>query len=216
MRTKFDEQLTLLNHELIHMGAMCEEGIALAEKSLTTGDMELAARIAPLSEELNHMERTVENLCMRLLLQQQPVAGDLRHISAALKMITDMDRIGTQAEDIAEIVQCMKKDLAQRLPLLDEMARATIHMVTGSVDAFVEQDINLAKKVIDGDDEVDAYFDQVRTALVSLIAENPARGEDVLDLLMIAKYFERIGDHAVNIAEWVVYSVTGLHKGEHS
>ena len=213
MRTKFDEQLSTLNHDLIRMGSICEEVIALAAKALVSGDLELAHKIGPLSLELAQMERSVETLCLKLLLQQQPVASDLRHISSALKMITDMDRIGVQAEDIAELVTFMKPNQHRNLELIREMARFTIHMVTGSVDAFVAQNAQYAQQVIDQDDVVDDYFLKVKSSLIELLTKHPEEGQEALDLLMIAKYFERIGDHAVNIAEWVIFSVTGSHKG---
>ena len=214
MRRQFDQQLALLNRELIEMGALCEEVIALASKALTEGDPDLAARVAPLDTEIDQKERTIESLCLKLLLQQQPVARDLRQISAALKMITDMERIGDQAEDIAEIVAFLKGRQAENDGLLKKMAEAVIQMVTESVDAYVKCDIILAKKVLAADDTVDDYFAQVKQSLIGKIAENPDDGEYALDLLMIAKYFERIGDHATNIAEWVIYSVTGVHKDE--
>ena len=212
MRNRFDEQLALLKKELIEMGALCEEVIAKASEALTRGDVALAAKVAPLDEQIDQKERDIEALCLRLLLQQQPVARDLRKISAALKMITDMERIGDQAEDIAEIVTFLKGRTGQNDDLLREMARSTIKMVTESVDAFVKHDIMLAEKVVAYDDVVDNYFEQVKDELIARIAENPDDGEYALDLLMIAKYFERIGDHAVNIAEWVMFSVTGVHK----
>lgn len=211
MRSHFDEQLAQLNRELTEMGALCEEAIALATKSLVDCDKTLAARIAPLDGEIDQKERGIESLCLKLLLQQQPVARDLRQISAALKMITDMERIGDQAEDIAEIVTYMECECSESL-LLREMAKATIKMVTESVDAYVRRDIELAERVIAEDDIVDDYFSRVKRELIAQIAENPSGGEQTLDLLMIAKYFERIGDHAVNIAEWVIFSVTGIHK----
>ena len=211
MRNKFDEQLAQLNHEMIEMGALCEEVIALSSRGLTE-DKALAARVAPLDSEIDHKEREIENLCLKLLLQQQPVARDLRQISAALKMITDMERIGDQAEDIAEIIAFLDGRQAENNALLKEMAKAVIQMVTESVDAYVKCDIILAKKVIAADDIVDAQF--VKQSLIGRIAEQPADGEYALDLLMIAKYYERIGDHATNIAEWVIYSVTGVHKEE--
>ena len=214
MRRQFDQQLALLNRELIEMGALCEEVIALASKALTEGDPALAARVAPLDTEIDQKERTIESLCLKLLLQQQPVARDLRQISAALKMITDMERIGDQAEDIAEIVAFLKGRQAENDGLLKKMAEAVIQMVTESVDAYVKCDIILAKKVLAADDTVDDYFAQVKQSLIGKIAKNPDDGEYALDLLMIAKYFERIGDHATNIAEWVIYSVTGVHKDE--
>jgi len=212
MRSRFDEQLELLNAEMIRMGAMCEEVIALAASALVKGDTETAARIAPLDKEIDQKERDIENLCMKLLLQQQPVARDLRQISAALKMITDMERIGDQAEDIAEIITFLNGRTAEEHSQIREMAKAAIKMVTDSVDAYVKHDTELAEQVIAYDDVVDEYFDSVKTNLIGMIAENPTDGEYALDLLMIAKYFERIGDHATNIAEWVLYSVTGIHK----
>lgn len=212
MRNRFDEQLAQLKKELIEMGALCEEVIAKASEALTRGDVALAAKVAPLDAQIDRKERDIESLCLRLLLQQQPVARDLRKISAALKMITDMERIGDQAEDIAEIVTFLKGRTGQNDDLLREMARSTIKMVTESVDAFVKHDIMLAEKVVAYDDVVDNYFEQVKDELIARIAENPDDGEYALDLLMIAKYFERIGDHAVNIAEWVIFSVTGVHK----
>ena len=214
MRSRFDEQLKLLNKELIEMGAMCEEVIALAAKALLDGDGSLAEKVEPLDTEIDQMERDIEAMCLKLLLQQQPVARDLRQISAALKMITDMERIGDQAADIAEIIMFLKGRSCENCAAIGEMGRATIKMVTDSVDAFVRRDTGLAESVIRYDDVVDDYFLKVKTALISLIAEKPDDGEYALDLLMIAKYFERIGDHAVNIAEWVVFSVTGVHKGE--
>ena len=212
MRNRFDEQLFELNREIIEMGAMCEEAIASAAKALSTGDMALAAKVRENSSAIDQMERDIESRCMKLLLHQQPVARDLRLISAALKMITDMERIGDQAEDIAEIVTFLNGRTMEGMELIEEMARETIEMVTASVDAFVKKDIALAQKVIDQDDIVDDYFSRVKCGIISLITENHADGEFALDLLMIAKYFERIGDHATNIAEWVIYSVTGTHK----
>lgn len=214
MRTKFDEQLATLNRSLIQMGSTCEEAIALAAKALVNRDIELAHKISPLSDELDQMERSVESLCLKMLLQQQPVASDLRHISAALKMITDMKRIGDQAEDIGEIVTVMNQEIDYDFTLINEMAKAVIYMVTGSVDAFVHQDVDEATDVVDSDDVVDDYFLKVKSSLIAMITKNPEDGQDALDLLMIAKYFERIGDHAVNVAQWVIFSVAGLHKGE--
>ena len=206
------EQLAQLERELIEMGALCEESIALAAKSL--GDGSLARQVAPLDTEIDRKERDIESLCLRLLLQQQPVARDLRQISAALKMITDMERIGDQAEDIAEIIAFLEDRQAENDAVFREMARAVIQMVTESVDAYVKCDIILAKKVIADDDYVDDCFARIKQSLISRIAAAPTEGEYALDLLMIAKYYERIGDHATNIAEWVIYSVTGVHKDE--
>lgn len=221
MRSKFDEQLAQLNKDLTQMGAMCEEAIALAVTALSEGNSKNAAKVAPLDTEIDQMERDIESLCLKLLLQQQPVAHDLRQISAALKMVTDMERIGDQASDIAEIVGFLNQNAAKRgehgidtsgsYNLIRQMAIATIKMVTESVEAYVKHDVTLAKETISHDDVVDSYFTQVKTALIRMVAQNPDDGEYILDLLMIAKYFERIGDHAVNIAEWVVFSVTGEH-----
>ena len=214
MRSRFDEQLAQLNREMIEMGAQCEEVIALASKALTEADMKLAAKVAPLSADIDRKEREIEALCLRLLLQQQPVARDLRQISAALKMITDLERIGDQAEEIADIIGFIDGHNPEDYVTLTEMAKAAIHMVTESIDAYVKHDTILAEKVVDEDDIVDEYFLQVKSKLIAKIAENPDDGEYALDLLMIAKYFERIGDHAVNIAEWVIFAVTGVHKGD--
>ena len=214
MRSRFDEQLAILNRELIEMGALCEEAIALAAKALTDKDKTMAAKVAAMDAEIDQKERTIESMCLKLLLQQQPVARDLRQISAALKMITDMERIGDQAEDISEIVITLDGRYAENSALLKGMAESTIQMVTESVDAYVKRDTALAQQVIKMDDIVDDYFDQVKAELISKIAGEPADGEYALDLLMIAKYLERIGDHAVNIAEWVIFSVTGRHGEE--
>lgn len=214
MRSRFDEQLAILNRELIEMGALCEEAIALAAKALTDKDKSMASKVAAMDAEIDQKERNIESMCLKLLLQQQPVAKDLRQISAALKMITDMERIGDQAEDISEIVITLDGRYAENSALLKGMAESTIQMVTESVDAYVKRDTALAQQVIKMDDIVDDYFDQVKAELISKIAGEPADGEYALDLLMIAKYLERNGDHAVNIAEWVIFSVTGRHGEE--
>ena len=212
MRNRFDEQLFELNRELIEMGSLCEEVIASAVVALRTGNMELARRVKENGSAIDQLERDIESRCMKLLLHQQPVARDLRQISAALKMITDMERIGDQAEDIAEIALHLNGHSIEDADLIKEMARETIAMVTNSVEAFVQKDVELAYKVIAQDDIVDDYFSKVKCGIISMIAENSANGEFALDLLMISKYFERIGDHATNIAERVIYSVTGTHK----
>lgn len=211
MRNRFDRQLDELNRELVEMGALCEEVIALASKALESTDRGLAEKVEPVDSEIDRKEKTIESLCLRLLLQQQPVATDLRLISAALKMITDMERIGDQAEDIAEIIRYSEGVHIENDRLIRDMAQATIGMVTDSVDAFVKRDIALAQKVIMEDDTVDGYFEDVKKELVAKIAADPSDGEAAIDILIIAKYFERIGDHAVNIAEWVIFSVTGIH-----
>ncbi len=213
MRSGFDRQLEKLNSEMIEMGALCEQAIAMAAKALTEGSEALEKEIIALDSDIDQKEHDIETLCLRMLLQQQPVARDLRQISAALKMITDLERIGDQASDIAEILEVMDGRTAADCELISEMARAAIRMVTGSIDAYVKQDTELAENVAKNDDIVDDYFDRVRKRLIKMIAENPNDGEYAIDLLMIAKYFERIGDHATNIAEWVVFSVTGVHKG---
>lgn len=214
MRSRLDEQLAMLNHEMIEMGALCEEVIAMATSALISGDTALAAQVRPRDKEIDQKERDIETLCMKLLLQQQPVAGDLRQISAALKMITDMERIGDQAEDIAEIITFLGGRTSREHIHLEEMAQATIKMVTDSVDAYVKKDTVLAQRVIDYDDVVDNAFLQVKKQLIAVIAADAQDGEYALDLLMIAKYLERIGDHATNLAEWVIYAITGIHKSE--
>lgn len=214
MRIRFDEQLATLNKELIEMGALCEEAIADAAKALMTADEKTAAKVEPLEAEINQKERDIESLCLKMLLQQQPVARDLRQISAALKMITDLERIGDQASDIAEIITFIDKKEGVDCEPICLMAEATIRMVTESIDAFIKRDVGIAQQAIAHDDTVDDYFLKVKRSLINMIAQRPADGEHALDLLMIAKYFERIGDHAVNIAEWVIFSVTGVHKGQ--
>ena len=214
MRIKFDAQLRLLGEEMTHMGSMIESAIQDATHAFLNQDVETAKRIMAEDEYIDQEQKKIENICFQLLIQQQPVARDLRQISAALKMITDMERIGDQAEDIVEIVPCMIAHPHEEYPKIREMAKETIAMVTDSVDAYVKQDVYLAKAVQMHDDVVDNYFTRIKSGLIDMIAKNPAEGEYALDLLMIAKYYERIGDHATNIAEWVIYSVTGVHKDE--
>lgn len=214
MRTRFDEQLDLLKEELIRMGALCEDAIAAASKALTQHDISLAKTVKPIECAIDAKEREIENLCMRMLLHQQPVAKDLRQISAAMKMITDMERIGDQAADISDIVCFIGAYGGNCFFPIENMARASVGMVTDSVDAFVKQDFEAAAAVIRSDDTVDHLFSEVKAELLQAIKENPENGGTALDLLMIAKYFERIADHAVNIAEWVQYSVKGVYKGE--
>ena len=212
MRNRFDRQLEQLNELLVEMGALCGSAIALVAKALENNDMELARNAVETDLQIDKMERDIESLCLKLLLQQQPVAKDLRLISAALKMITDMERIGVQTRDIAEIIIFLKGQSVSGVAIIEDMARATIKMVTQSVDAFVHKDTELAKSVIDYDDVVDGYFEKMKAVIINMIKETPNRGEFLLDLLMISKYFERIGDHAVNIARWVIYSVTGTRR----
>ena len=214
MRNRFDEQLFALNREIIEMGAMCEEAIASAAKALTSGDAELAAGVKANGSAIDQMERDIEAICLKMLLQQQPVARDLRQISAAMKMITDMERIGDQAEDIGEIVPFLHGRTGQECEDIRLMAETAQQMVRSSIDAYVNQDISLVKKVISMDDIVDDAFDRTKHTLIHIIAENKDDGAYALDLLMIAKYLERIGDHATNIAEWVEFSITGNHTKE--
>lgn len=214
MRNRFDRQLLELNNELIQMGSLIEQAIEMGISALVKQDVEKAEQAIKFDVEVDEQEKTIEALCMKLLLQQQPVAKDLRLISAALKMITDMERIGDQADDIAEILLCRAGRPLSAGDTLRDMARATIRMVSESVDAYVRQDVDLAQQVIAADDEVDGYFDRIKAHLIDRIAKDVDDGEATLDLLMIAKYYERIGDHATNIAEWVMFSVTGAHKTE--
>ena len=211
MRNKFDEQLERLHVELIQMGALCEEAISAAAEALLKGDRELARTAIEAEREIDQKERDVESMCLKLLLQQQPVAKDLREISATLKMISDLERIGDQAADIAELTRFVRlPDGSGRLHIAD-MARAVIAMVTDSVDSFVRRDLTLARGVCAADDRVDELFERVKEELITFIAADPTAGEQGLDLLMVAKYLERIGDHATNVAEWVEYSITGVH-----
>ncbi|WP_298024297.1 phosphate signaling complex protein PhoU [uncultured Dysosmobacter sp.] len=211
MRNRFDEQLKRLHVELIQMGALCEDAISAAAEALLKGDEALAETAIEKEREIDQAEREVENLCLKLLLQQQPVARDLREISAALKMISDLERIGDQAADIAELTRYVRLPDDSHALHIGDMARSVIRMVTDSVDSFVKRDLALARSVCGADDQVDALFRQVKEELIALIAADAAYGEQGLDLLMVAKYLERIGDHATNVAEWVEYSITGAH-----
>ena len=211
MRNKFDEQLQRLHVELIQMGAACEDGISAAAEALLKGDESLVPAALEAERDLDRREREVENLCLKLLLQQQPVARDLREISAALKMISDLERIGDQAADIAELASYVRVPDGSGVMHIADMTRAVIGMVTDSVDSFVKRDLDLARAVCAADDQVDALFDQVKRELIDMISSDAAWGQQGLDLLMVAKYLERIGDHATNVAEWVEYSITGVH-----
>ena len=211
MRNRFDEQLNTLNNELITMGALCEEAISSAVKLLIDNDVKMKENVLDADKQIDQKERDIETLCMKLLMQQQPVASDLRTISSALKMISDMERIGDQASDIAEIAEYAYGSGMESETHIADMARATIQMVTDSIDSFVKKDVDLAHTVIEHDNTVDDLFDKVKGELISAIENKAANAEALIDLLMIAKYFERIGDHAENIAEWVIYSITGKH-----
>lgn len=214
MRSRFDEQLEQLHQQMMEMGALCESAIASAVKALLDEDAENARRAVRLEKDIDQRERDIEALCLKLLLQQQPVARDLRQISSALKMITDLERIGDQAADIAEITELGNIQAGEDTFTIREMGMAAIHMVTDSIDAYVRQDLALANEVIAYDDVVDDLFNQAKGQLAALLGGQPGRAEFVIDLLMVAKYLERIGDHATNVAEWVVFSITGRHEGE--
>ena len=215
MRSRFDEQLSIRHTELIRMGALCEEAISLASRAVTHGG-DAADRVLAADAEIDHRERDIENLCMKLLLLEHPVAHDLRMVSSALKMISDMERIGDQAADIAEITHYIAGIALPEALHIEDMARAVVNMVTDSVDSFVKNDLSMARKVMQDDDTVDALFDRIKTELTELIRSEAFDAEAALDLLMVAKYFERIGDHAVNIAEWVEYSITGVRVNNES
>ena len=212
MRNRFDQQLEQLHTDLITMGGLCETAIAAAVDAATKGDGEMAKAAMADDSKIDEMERSIEHLCLKLLLQQQPVARDLRTISSALKMISDMERIGDQATDIAEIAQFIQGRHEQTNETLHTIAAAAISMVKEAVRSFVERDQALARKVIGDDDVVDHLFDVTKTRLIAFLSKDGANGEYYLDLLMIAKYLERIADHATNIAEWVLFSITGRHE----
>lgn len=213
MRNSFDMQLRKLNNELIEMGSLIETAIAIAYKGLINQNIEIAKENVEFDREIDQKEKEVENICLKLLLQQQPVASDLRLISSAIKMITDMERIGDQAADISELTILMSKtQYIKRLDHIEQMAKATIEMVTTSVDAFVKRDLELARSVFARDDIVDNLFVTIKNDLIELIREDVNNGEQAIDLIMVAKYFERIGDHAVNLADWVIFSIVGHHE----
>ena len=213
MRNRFDRQLSTLNDELIEMGSMIEKSIETAIKALVNQDVDLARHAIEADEEIDRQERIIEDLCLKLLLQQQPVAKDLRLISSALKMITDMERIGDPASDISEItIALADQPYIKKLEHIQQMAKETMIMLVGSIEAFVDKDLEKANEVIKRDDVVDDLFDKVKKELIQMIHENADKGEQAADLLMVAKYMERIGDHATNISEWVIFSITGEHK----
>lgn len=213
MRNRFDMQLEELSVKLITMGNLCEKAIVNATEALKQGDLELAKLVIREDQEIDQMEKEIETMCLKLLLQQQPVARDLRQISAALKMITDMERIGDQTSDIAEIIISAGMSAVGELKEITAMAEATSQMVHDSVLAYVSKDLSLAYRVMEADDKVDQLFDSVKKQLVSIIAkEHEHIGEKAIDIMMITKYLERIGDHATNIAEWVEFSITGVHR----
>ena len=213
MRNKFDMQLENLSTQLINMGSLCEKAIANVAKAIQKGDLELARLVMKEDEEIDQIEKDIERLCLKLLLQQQPVARDLRQISAALKMITDMERIGDQTSDIAEIVLSSNGYSEDELVTIGVMAGEVSKMVRDSVNAYVSKDLELAKNVILEDDAVDTCFEEVKEQMIAYIKEEKGqRGKQIFDLIMVTKYLERIGDHATNIAEWVEFSITGVHR----
>lgn len=215
MRVKFDQQLEHLHLMLIEMGALCEEAITYAVKALETDSDEMRRKAFSTDEVIDNMEREIETVCLKLLLQQQPVARDLRLISSALKMISDMERIGDQAYDIAEITKTIKDDRNKFCEKnISVMAETAIEMVSESIDSFVKSNIDLANEVILKDDKVDDLFVTIKEELIASVAKDSSCGEYFADILMIAKYLERISDHAVNIAEWVIFSITGQHVNE--
>lgn len=214
MRNRFDMQLHQLDEQLTHMGELCEQAIAKVTQALKDGNVEQARAVVAEDEEIDQMEKQIERLCLKLLLQQQPVARDLRRISAALKMITDMERIGDQTSDIAEIIISSNEGLgSQDLELMGVMATGVSKMVRDSVTAYVQKDLELAREVMESDDQIDEYFDEIRDRMIGYIRkEHGEQGRKIFDLIMVTKYLERIGDHATNIAEWVEFSITGVHK----
>jgi phosphate transport system protein len=214
MKNRFDEQVDILNTVMIEMGSLIETTIESACDALQTANLQKAREIIEGDALVDRKEREIESLCLRMLLTRQPVAHDLRVVSSALKMITDMERIGDHAADISEIVTMMDYSAALQPEHFGAMSRAAIDMVHRAIDAYVRRDVDLAREVIASDDTVDELFTDVKRELIELLGADATRGGEALDLLMIAKYFERIGDHATNIAEWVEYSVTGLYKGD--
>ncbi len=215
MRNKFDNELIELNNNLTHMGALCENAITLAIEALLDGNSEKLKQVSVLENQIDEKERIIESQCLRLILQQQPIATDLRVISAALKMITDIERIGDQAFDIASLSKYTQIGNIPNLSHIKQMAEETVKMVKDSIEAFVKRDEALAKEVMEYDDKIDELFHIVKKDILDAIKTGKADdSESIIDILMIAKYFEKIGDHATNIAEWVVFTVTGVHKGE--
>ncbi|MBO5007702.1 MAG: phosphate signaling complex protein PhoU [Clostridia bacterium] len=211
MRENYNSQLALLSEKMNSMAMLCQQAISLAMCVFTDGDVALCREVFEKDDEIDRLEREIETMCLRLILHQQPVAGDLRRISAALKMISDIERIGDQASDIAEIAKFVTANRTEDEEIIKQMAHSACAMVSDAVKAFADGDLQLARRVMDSDDEVDRYFDDVRSYIIEHISADNSRGEYYIDLLMIAKYLERIADHATNIAEWVEFAVTGQH-----
>lgn len=214
MARYFERQLEELHAELITMGSLCEKAISFSAKAILGQVKEFAEMVFETDKEIDAKEREIENLCMSLLLHQHPVARDLREVSAALKMVSDMERIGDQAADIADLSRYIDRKSANIVINIGDMAENAVKMVTGSIDAFVKTDLDLCRQVIDSDDLVDTAFNDIKEKIAEMICGGTLDAKTGLDLLMAAKYFERIGDHAVNIAEWVEYSITGEHKND--
>ncbi|MDR1017336.1 MAG: phosphate signaling complex protein PhoU [Lachnospiraceae bacterium] len=213
MRNRFDESLIDLNNNLIEMGAMVEEAIEKATRAFETQDRDLAKEVMKSDDQVDDKEKEIEAKCLKLLLSQQPVARDLRQISTALKMITDLERIGDHAIDISELVVLLsEQEYIANVENIPAMAKVAREMITSSIDAFVKKDKDLAEKVISSDDQVDELFSKTKNDLISLVHSDANLGEQAFDLLQIAKYYERLADHAVNLAEWVIFSITGVHK----
>ena len=213
MRLKFDEQLKQLGEEMTHMGSMIEKAIQDAVQALLNHDVETAQRIMKEDDMVDQEQKKIENICFQLLIQQQPVARDLRTITAAMKMVTDMERIGDHAADISELtIAIAKVPYRLRGENIKRMAAETMVMLVDAVDSYVNKDMNKAHAVIAHDDIVDDYFVKVKADLIEVIRENPEYGEYAADLLLVNKYLERIGDHATNIAEWVIFALN--NKGE--
>ena len=213
MRTNYDRQLKKLNDEMVEMGSMIEGVIEKAVKALVNQDVDLAQEVIRRDDQIDQQEKDIESLCFKLLLMEQPVATDLRQVSSALKMVTDMERIGDHAADISELtIQMAGKPYVKELEHIKAMAKESMVMLVDSIEAYVNLDLTKARKVIDQDDVVDDLFIKVKSELINLIHRNADAGEQETDLLMVAKYLERIGDHATNIAEWVEFSITGIHK----
>ncbi|MCL1879477.1 MAG: phosphate signaling complex protein PhoU [Actinomycetia bacterium] len=213
VRTNYDRQMAEMNRLLLTMGAAVENAIEMAVQALADQDRQLAEKTIISDDEIDSLEKEIEQICLNLILRQQPVAGDLRRVSTVLKMITDLERIGDHAEDISEITLLLTGSTYAHHPShIFTMAEITKKMVTDSLNAFVRDDRGLARAVIGSDDQVDQLFCMVKSDLIALVHEDIAEGEKAMDWLMVAKYLERVGDHAVNIAEWVIFSITGQHK----
>ena len=214
MRVLYNEQLEKLHNELVGMGRMCEQAISAAMSSLFDSDPDMVKKTQELEKEIDVQERTIESMCMKLILKQQPVATDLRNVSSALKMISDMERIGDQAQDIADMARFLSGSDIICAVHLKEMSDAASKMVNDSVEAFVSADADMAKNVILYDNIVDDLFVKIKSEIIEEVVKNSDKGEELFDIMMVTKYLERIGDHACNIAEWVIYSITGSHNIE--